>query len=73
MRVLVVNDDFFTLTIVEQLVRKVEILNIDTAQNGQDAFEMVKKKQFHLILCDLNMPIMNGYVCAQKIKSLHEK
>ena len=72
MRVLIVNDDFFTLKILEQIVKKVPIDNIETAQNGQDAFEMIKKKQFEIILCDLNMPIMNGYVCAQRIKSKYQ-
>ena len=33
---------------------------------------MAKKKQFDFILCDINMPIMNGYVCAQKIKTFYE-
>ena len=45
-------------------IKKAEIENIETAQNGFDAFEMAKKKQFDLVLCDLNMPIMDGYICA---------
>ena len=51
---------------------KADILYINTAANGIDAFEMAKNKQFDLILCDLNMPIMDGYECAEKIKGFHE-
>jgi len=64
MRILIVNDDCFVLTILQQLLKKHEVENIDTAQNGFDAFEIAKKKQFDLILCDINMPIMDGFQCA---------
>jgi len=49
---------------LKTIVKKASIENIDTAENGFNAFEMVKKKQFDLVLCDLNMPIMNGFECA---------
>ena len=49
------------------MVKQVEISNIDTAQNGFDAYELVKKKQYDFVLCDLTMPVMNGYTCATKI------
>ena len=64
MRVLIVNDDFFSLKMIECIVRKANINNIETAQNGQEAYELISNQQFDFVLCDLNMPIMNGYVCA---------
>ena len=41
--------------------------------NGYDALEITKRKQFDLVLCDINMPIMNGYDCAKKIISFYDK
>ena len=41
--------------------------------NGFEAFEMVKNKQYDLIVLDLNMPIMNGYQAANKITTFYEK
>ena len=73
MRVLIVNDDFFILTMLEQILKQTGIENISTAENGFNAYEMAKKKQFDLVLCDLNMPIMDGYECAQKIHSFYEQ
>lgn len=33
---------------------------------------MVKKTQYDFILCDLNMPVMNGFICAQKITKYYD-
>ena len=55
------------------MVKQMNITNIDTAQNGFDAYEIVKKKQYDYILCDLNMPVMNGFKCATKIKKFYNQ
>ena len=54
------------------MVMKGKIINVETALNGLDAFELVKKNQYDLILCDLNMPVMNGFICANKIKKFYD-
>lgn len=47
---------------------KVEIL---WAKNGKEAYEACKTdKKIHLILMDINMPIMNGYKSIRLIKNL---
>ena len=53
------------------MLKQVSITNIGTAQNGFDAFEIVKKTQYDFILCDLNMPVMNGFTCCAKIKKFY--
>ena len=55
------------------MVKQMNITNIDTAQNGFDAYEIVKKKQYDYILCDLNMPVMNGFICAARIKKFYNQ
>ncbi|MCR5833276.1 MAG: amino acid permease [Selenomonadaceae bacterium] len=42
--------------------------DIDTAVNGQDAFEKATKNSYNLILMDVQMPIMNGYDSARAIR-----
>ena len=32
----------------------------------------MQNKQYDFIVCDLNMPVMNGYECAAKIKAKYE-
>lgn len=34
---------------------------------------MVIIKQYDFVLCDLNMPVLNGYQCAEKIWSFYNE
>lgn len=45
--------------------------NIDTANNGLEAFELYEKKQHDLIITDLNMPNMNGMELVKKVKEIN--
>ena len=40
------------------------------AWDGEEAVELFKKHSPHLILMDINMPKMNGYESAEKIKEI---
>jgi PAS domain S-box-containing protein len=41
------------------------------ARNGQEAIELVKSNEgIHLILMDIRMPVMDGYLAAQAIKKI---
>jgi CheY-like chemotaxis protein len=55
------------------MIQQAKIIDIDTAQNGYDGFQLVLNKQYNFIVCDLEMPVMNGYECAQKIKAKYEQ
>lgn len=56
--VLVVDDNYEFFQIVSLSCK--DELNIDYAQDGFTAFQMVRRKQFDLILCDVMMPLISG-------------
>lgn len=43
---------------------------IEVAENGEEALVALKKSHFDLVLCDLIMPKMNGFVVLEEIKKL---
>ena len=46
------------------MLNKAEIKNVDQAQNGLEGFNQVKNKNYDFIICDLEMPVMDGFECA---------
>ena len=59
--VLIINDEPFISQMIGEQLKLININNIETAINGFDGFNLVKKKPFDLVLCDINMPVMNGF------------
>ncbi len=43
---------------------------LDIAENGKEGLEMFHKNKYDLILLDMNMPILDGYEVAKKIRSI---
>ena len=49
---------------------------IDVAENGQLAVDMLQKSEpgfYHLVLMDVQMPVMNGYEAATRIRQMEDK
>ncbi len=63
-KILVVDDTVMNLTVIKALLRR-NLLQIDTAESGQDALEMVRNNRYDLIFLDFRMPGMDG------IETLH--
>ncbi len=40
----------------------------ESVSNGEEALELIQKKKFDLLLCDLVMPKMNGFQLLEEIK-----
>ncbi len=43
-------------------------LEVDIAVNGSVALEKIKNNNYHLVLMDVQMPIMDGYTAARKVR-----
>jgi PAS domain S-box-containing protein len=67
--VLIVEDFHYNVMILKQFFKMWEV-NYDVANNGQEAINFYKEKEYDLILMDLQMPIMDGYEATSAIKVL---
>ncbi|QBB69942.1 EAL domain-containing protein [Pseudolysobacter antarcticus] len=57
---LVVDDDPLMTEIVSALLRDFALVDIETAQDGNEALAMLSLRHVDLMVCDLNMPGMDG-------------
>jgi two-component system chemotaxis response regulator CheY len=70
-RVLIVDDSSVMRKIVERSLRQagLEGLVVVEAGTGADGLEVLKNQQVHLILSDINMPMMDGLEFLRQIRA----
>jgi len=67
-RILIVDDDALVRRVTTFMLKKADAVT-DVAENGQVALEKLQYGQFDAIVLDINMPLLNGYETAEKIRS----
>ena len=67
-RILVV-DDHKTNRLKMSFAVKKEGHEVETAENGLEAINMLRAEPFDLVLLDIVMPVMDGYEVLQEMKS----
>lgn len=70
-KILLVEDNDLNIEIAEELLGFIGI-EVEKARDGQQAVEMLYSKPenyFDMVLMDIQMPVMNGYEAAKKIRS----
>lgn len=67
--VLIVEDNIINLRVLEGLMKRLKV-RWQTAMNGQIAVDSWKKGGYHLVLMDIQMPVMNGLQATKEIRRL---
>lgn len=70
--VLIVEDNVINQKILEKFLRKRKIRSA-TAKNGKEAIEKWQKGGFHLVLMDIQLPVMSGIEATKKIRKLEHQ
>ena len=66
--ILIAEDNESNFTLFETILRKdYRILH---AWNGREAVEIFREHRPHIVLMDINMPVMNGYEATREIRKL---
>ncbi|KAH9007134.1 hypothetical protein EDB86DRAFT_2870179 [Lactarius hatsudake] len=69
--VLIVEDNPINQTLLSTFMRKKKI-KYDVAKNGEEAVEKWSSGGFHLILMDIQMPVMDGISATKEIRRLEK-
>lgn len=71
--ILVAEDDPSSRLLIEKILSK-SGYHVTVAENGKVAYEIFsQRKTFHIIVTDINMPVMNGFESCQLIREYEAK
>ncbi len=67
-RILVVEDEEIIRTMFQQSFENWGF-QVESAENGKDAYEKCLENSYHIVVTDLNMPVMDGMDLLKRIKT----
>ena len=69
MKILIV-DDFSTMRrIIRNILKQLEFINVEEAEDGSVAFEKLKDADYDLLITDWNMPNMTGLDLLKEVRT----
>ena len=66
--ILVVDDELMMRNLLEKILSR-DGYKVITAENGQDALEVLQKDKVDIVISDMKMPEMNGFELLKIIKN----
>ena len=71
-KILIADDNEMNLKVAKGLLEPFK-MQMDTAQNGKEALQMVQQKQYDLVFMDHMMPVMDGIEATREIRKLEDE
>jgi len=68
LRILVVDDIYTNRYLLSNLIRLTGN-EVVLAENGEEAIEMLKNQEIHMVFMDIEMPVMNGVETTRYIRN----
>ncbi|MBK8791458.1 MAG: response regulator [Holophagaceae bacterium] len=68
---LVVEDDRATLSLYRAGLKGLQGFKVIMAENGGQALEMLRQEPVHVLVTDLNMPVMDGFNLIAKVSRFY--
>lgn len=66
-KVLLVEDNKLNILVARKILENLKA-SVDIAKHGAEALDMMRNKQYDIVLMDLHMPIMDGYQATTKLR-----
>ncbi len=69
MKIMVVDDMSTMRRIIKNVFKQINFTNIQEAENGQQALEMLRGETFQFVIADWNMPVMTGLELVKAMRA----
>jgi two-component system chemotaxis response regulator CheY len=69
LKILIVDDYKTMLRIIRKVLRQIGLLNVDEANDGAEAFAMLKQGDYGLVISDWNMQPITGLDLLQQVRA----
>lgn len=71
-KILLVEDDNSTVKVIQYILKNENVV-IEHARNGEEGLEKMTHFYPHIIICDIMMPVMNGYEFRDRIRDRDDR
>jgi two-component system chemotaxis response regulator CheY len=72
MNVMIVDDYKTMLRVIRNLLTQIGFKNVDEASDGLQALDLIKRKQYGLVISDWNMEPMSGLDLLKEVRAANE-
>lgn len=69
-KVLLVEDNQINVMVGKQILEKANLV-VDVAYDGLVAVNKVRENDYHILLMDIQMPVMDGYIASREIRKFN--
>lgn len=69
--ILVVDDSITTRTLEKNILESKKY-EVSVAVNGKEAWDLLQRNKFSLLITDVNMPIMDGFALTERVRQSNE-
>lgn len=73
LKILLVDDHEPNILVASHMLEALKYDNFDIAKTGQEALSMIEKKNYNVVLMDLQMPGIDGLTATKKIRDKERK
>lgn len=68
-KILIVEDDYLGLVVLQEIFKKQGFTKIEEAENGRNALEKIQLYKPDIVIMDVIMPEMDGIECCKRIRA----
>ncbi len=68
-KIMIADDTSSMRNVIKGVLIQAGFTNFDEAENGQVVLQKLKQEPFHLVLCDWEMPVMDGLAVLRDMRA----